>query len=529
MHTRAKEVIKECYEKNKSSWGGPVFQPLTATVKLHLRATVGGTNWERAEDYLSRFLKQKHGGDEYYNATMQQIINNDPECECLYVSQSFADYVNNNYSLEELGQHISRNGNLKSISFPSNLSNSFPPDRSMYISSLFKGLVSSRSLRTISLGKRVILLDEIRSMVPFLRDSPSLDILDFDHTYMKTEGFDTLLTFLDNGSIKKLRFGGCGIENITALERCTLPSLTHLFLDFNNITSIPSLGGHAHLKILSLGHTKIDSDGFLSISRQLERDDINLSSLNLENTGLSENVELIANSLKSNTKLQYLDLGGNHFGNDGKRALLKLLIDVSSVDNTAKSNHVLLGLGSIYSGPSKTGLETYLLEKHIEDALKINRDNKDLDRTAASRTKIAHSLDMSTEVAIEGRRELFCLQGIEKYGPNPFAEMDAVFLPDALSLVGMKLSHSDFYRILAAISPDLMTLVDKRSMLEVAVKQNTTRIAALTAELAQLNIRNVEMNEQMSSLPSAQQTQPPMVADNTVGRKRGRISGEDDA
>lgn len=53
MHARAKQVIRECAEKNKKKEHG--FESVTASMKTRLRATVGESYWKRAEGYLTHF------------------------------------------------------------------------------------------------------------------------------------------------------------------------------------------------------------------------------------------------------------------------------------------------------------------------------------------------------------------------------------------------------------------------------------------------------------------------------------------
>ncbi len=62
MHARAKQVIKECYEKNKR--GDAAYKSLTHSMKSQLRATVGETYWKKGQITLIRysldhFFKQK--------------------------------------------------------------------------------------------------------------------------------------------------------------------------------------------------------------------------------------------------------------------------------------------------------------------------------------------------------------------------------------------------------------------------------------------------------------------------------------
>jgi len=53
MHARAKEVIRECAEKNKKKEQG--YESVTASMKTRLRTTVGEQYWKRADSYLTHF------------------------------------------------------------------------------------------------------------------------------------------------------------------------------------------------------------------------------------------------------------------------------------------------------------------------------------------------------------------------------------------------------------------------------------------------------------------------------------------
>ena len=57
MHIRAKQIIRECAERNKRKEMG--YESVTASMHNRLRATVGEVYWKRAESYLSHFLKSK--------------------------------------------------------------------------------------------------------------------------------------------------------------------------------------------------------------------------------------------------------------------------------------------------------------------------------------------------------------------------------------------------------------------------------------------------------------------------------------
>lgn len=57
LHRRAKEVIKECAEKNKQNH--PEYTSLTRAMRIRLKETVGDVYWKKADEYLEHYLKQK--------------------------------------------------------------------------------------------------------------------------------------------------------------------------------------------------------------------------------------------------------------------------------------------------------------------------------------------------------------------------------------------------------------------------------------------------------------------------------------
>ena len=60
MHVNAKNVIKQCAERNKA--GDPEYASLTHSMQVRLRREVGETYWKKADDYLKHFLRQKQLG-----------------------------------------------------------------------------------------------------------------------------------------------------------------------------------------------------------------------------------------------------------------------------------------------------------------------------------------------------------------------------------------------------------------------------------------------------------------------------------
>jgi Cobalamin biosynthesis protein CobN and related Mg-chelatases len=58
MHTRAKEVIRDCARKNKE--GNPAYSSLSASMQSHLKNLVGDLYWKKAQDYLRQYLATQY-------------------------------------------------------------------------------------------------------------------------------------------------------------------------------------------------------------------------------------------------------------------------------------------------------------------------------------------------------------------------------------------------------------------------------------------------------------------------------------
>lgn len=69
MHALAKAKVRECYEKNTS--GDPQFRSLTASMKAHLRSTVGEVYWKKAREHRDHILKQKNKRDQMMQGRVQ--------------------------------------------------------------------------------------------------------------------------------------------------------------------------------------------------------------------------------------------------------------------------------------------------------------------------------------------------------------------------------------------------------------------------------------------------------------------------
>jgi len=450
---------------------------------------------------------------------IQLIKNNDESIDDFSLSPASAEEMDDT-TCELLGRYISENDHLTSLDLSSCLNDA-------RMTSLFRGLVSSNSIRDVDLSLcHSVRIGGIQSMIPFLRDSSSINKLDLECVPMNAQSLEVLLDALQRRStIEELKLNKCSIESISVFESYTIPSLKYLNLKHNRITSIPSLQNYSSLETLNLGYNNLGADieggGILPLTRLLERDDSNLSVLHLTSTCLNDTeVEQLTQSLKSNTKLTELSLAGRQqFGPDGKRALLKLLLDVSSLDNIISSNHTLTSVSYPKDGRIAGGIESM-----IECTLKMNYK---MVKHAVAKIKVVYTLDEMK------RMQLSLQQGFGECVGHPFIDIDPAFLlPNALALAGNnRRNHDEFYRLLVATSPDLMSLLDRRALLQVGMEKNTSQIADIAAQIAALNarmsslkVRGIQMKEQLSAIQSSTEQKPVAVlgGSNSSGKKRDR-------
>ena len=126
-----------------------------------------------------------------------------------------------------LGRYIANNSHLEDMS----LSNcNLITDQKMAL--LFSGLVESISLTKLWLAGDEFGIDGLRSMIPFLQNSPNLFEITFDrNNNINTECFELVVQTLHGRPLEgrtlefKLSFRNCGITNISALDTYTLPNI----------------------------------------------------------------------------------------------------------------------------------------------------------------------------------------------------------------------------------------------------------------------------------------------------------------
>ena len=357
-------------------------------------------------------------------------------------------------------------------------------------------------------------------MVPFLKNSLNFKMLNLnENDNFDTECFSGLISALNGGSIEDLRVTDCNIDDISALGNCMLPHLKHLSLSTNNISSMEK---YINLETLYFANYNMGKEGCKSLAKMLQNPRSCLNSLELDGNDMGgEAAEIIANSLKNNTTLEKLELGGYYLDEVGKRAFLKVLNDVSSIERTYKSNHTLSKL------LCPRYVETPDTWKHIFSVISINEQNPGNSHAAGRSKVIATQLNSTT------RMELCRLQGIEYSYSAPFADIDPVLLPDVLVIVGGEHDQSELYRMLIATVANLASTVDKKACIKENIAENTLAITALDVEYARksaaLAAMHLHLQNELASMESEEVNDPVGIGADVglCGRKRSRIGLSD--
>ena len=188
---------------------------------------------------------------------------------------------------------------------------------------LFGEIAGSISLKIFIGTDNSFGIDGLRSMIPFLQNSPYLSTLYLGtNENFNTECFELVVQTLHGlSNVKKLHFGHCNITDISAMDTYNLPNL----------------------ETLSLSGNIIGREGCITLSNLLQQEGSTLNCLYLRDTDIDDQgAEIIAKSLQENTKLGVLHV--SNMTGKGLGVFLKLLVDVSSIDKTYNSNHTLMAL-----------------------------------------------------------------------------------------------------------------------------------------------------------------------------------------
>ena len=163
-----------------------------------------------------------------------------------------------------------------------------------------------------------------------------------------------------------------------------------------------------------MNSSKLGVKGFRSVAQLLQKEGSSLRCLDLTSTDMDDDMAVIvADSLKCNTLLESLYMGGNNnISERGCRAFLKLLNDVSSIESTYSSNHTLtqflwgyefneerhraffrLESGLSLSLPNSTDATVKEMKTYIDLAVDINRKNGGKSHAAGRAKVIGKSIE----------------------------------------------------------------------------------------------------------------------------------------
>mmetsp|Transcript_17040 Transcript_17040/g.30583 ORF Transcript_17040/g.30583 Transcript_17040/m.30583 type:complete len:240 (+) Transcript_17040:16-735(+) len=192
------------------------------------------------------------------------IRNNDPRRTTFVLEHDDAEKFSD-LALELLGLYIAENEHLEHL----RLEDLQLMDDDIY--HLFLDLTWSISLKELKLGGNPFGLNGVRSMLPFLKNSPNLVMLSIgDNNNFNTECFSLLIGGLHGGSIEELILRNCSIDDISALLNYMLPHLKSLDLENNNIRTIPSIEEYTTLEKLLLEGNNIGMQGCKSVAKLLQ-------------------------------------------------------------------------------------------------------------------------------------------------------------------------------------------------------------------------------------------------------------------
>lgn len=153
--------------------------------------------------------------DERFDNLLQRLIENDPDVTSLDSNNWYGDYL---FDLsagawEQFGHDLANNTHLEYLSL---YDGTVAGDQK--ISSLFRGLTGSNSIKRISLRGNEFGVEGVRSMVPYLQNSGNLKFLEVSENNIGSEGFNLFIRALSNSPVQELRCNGCGIESFRLMS-----------------------------------------------------------------------------------------------------------------------------------------------------------------------------------------------------------------------------------------------------------------------------------------------------------------------
>lgn len=473
------------------------------------------------------------------SSVVEEIRNNNPNIKKLDLTLPRSAQLSDT-AWKLFGRYIANNTYLENL-----ISRGLTDERMV---PLFRGLTKSSSIEVLNFDNSRSLYnfgaEGIRSMTPFLQNSPKLIKIDLSKNNIDSQGFESLVNALDGGKFEDLPLNKCSITDISALGNVTLPHLRKLDLAENsiqNIGNISTLENYTNLIALKLSKNSIGIEGCRAIAHLLQKEDTNLEFLDLEQNGIGgEGIEVLANSLKHNTKLNGLFLQGNNISAKGYQAIVKMLVDVSSIENTYNnSNHTIktLNLNPPMRSDERIIKMINILKKYINAFTKINNGGN------PGRTKV-----IQIHLKSHNRKDLCWIQGIEYSHESIFSEIDPLVLPEVLSFVARKQirdknahlkTQTELFRMLVTVAPDLSSTVNRPLCLKERIEDNEAKVVALgieheqkiaamnakhEREVAVLNAKKLEMKRELEALQTGEKTKDKEVEEDEKlsGKKRDR-------
>jgi Ran GTPase-activating protein (RanGAP) involved in mRNA processing and transport len=426
-----------------------------------------------------------------WDEELKRIKENDPDVT-VFDEDWIQDLTDD--GLEQLGKDIANNTHLDYV----NLSHDAINDHKM--SFLFRGLNRSSSIKHLNLNNNQLSVAAIRGMVPFLQNANNLTKLDLDENNLQSEGFNVMFKALSDSPIEQLRCAYCDIKSIEIDTKQIPRQLKKLFLQGNIINAdgcrgLAKLleGGDATaLTDLYLSNNQVDYDGVEILAKALRKNK-SLTDLDLKNNKIgSDGVAALATALKSNTTLETLHLCNNKIGDDGvaalvvalrrnttlrelylrgntgmskigKISLLKLVIDISSIEATLQSNHTLTELKfTDYNDRSD------IIQHLIDTAVEITSYSPGV----VGREKVRRLLLNDTK-----RAQLADIQGVTH---SVYSEIDSLYLPEVLALIN-RYSYSypsgkELFPALKSTMTGLLSRVDMKLCIQEQMARHEARI-----------------------------------------------------
>jgi hypothetical protein len=378
----------------------------------------------------------------------QRIKDSDPNQSMIEVYGGIENMTEDEW--EQFGHDVANNTHLGDLTLSDETLNN------QKMTSLFRGLTRSSSIKDVYFMNDDFDVEGVRSMVPFLQNAGNLKRVDVSNNNIGSEGFNLLWRALRDSPIEILHCYNCGIKSIK-IDGDTIPKkLTKLVLSENSINTdgcreLTKLlqGGNPTLKNLYLVNNKVDDEGF----------------------------GILVNALQNNTSLESLWLDRNDpISHEGHVSLLKLVNDVSSIKSTLHSNHTLLTL--------RIDKYSEEIQEQINAAIRINKSNKG-NPDAAGRAKVIHSQLHSVT-----RAKLAALQGVHR---SVYIEIDPLHLPEILSLVDEKHGQRELYVALKSSIVTLFSTVNEKKCIEQEREYHVVRAAEHMAKIEELDAKLAAM------------------------------------